>query len=786
MNARSSNRLATLASKLSSNPRELGMQGVIAGLVIVYGVSTFVVHRPPSGYSTIWDGWIYTVAETLPVIPVLLRVRRSSEHRSAWLAMATMIVLNTLGDLVYTYHDQNLRPIPDPAPSDVLYLLSYLAFIVGVALLTQPSFGRVHASVRLDGAIAGLAMGAVAGIAWFEPLLHVSGRPLQVAVGLAYPLCDLVLVVLLVAGLAPHRYRPNWATALLMTGVAWFVLGDVIYLNRTVAGTYVGGTLLDETWIIGLFLVGLAASVRDRRRSRRPRESVSPLAGITVVPVVFGLVSVAVLAAAVLRHVSLVVSSMAIAALCLVIGRMWMTLHEVRQMTLREIHQSAVNFRDARTDYLTRLPNRRAFLEHLQSALSSEPGAADCVGVLLVDLDGFKEVNDALGHAVGDDLLCVVARRFEHRLGARGFLARPGGDEYAFACPVDSEQDMVDIAHEFSEALSDPCVMDGTTVRVDASIGVGVSLPGGSTAGELMRCADVAMYEAKRTQCGVSAYRAENDSNSRNRLALVDELRGAIDARSLILHFQPTLDMRTAKIRGVEALVRWQHPTHGLLYPDSFIPLAEQNGLMPGLTRVVLDLAVAEAARLDRTGQHLQMSVNISRYDLVDEDLAEYIDRVLVLHGFPHNRLTLEITESALGGDPVRAERCVRELRARGLRISIDDYGVGYSSMSQLLGLAIDELKIGKFFVMELISDPRAQAIVRSAIEVARALDLTVVAEGIEDEEVLWSLRQIGTDVGQGYAISYPLPSRQLDEYLAHPDRVRQLFRDFPLPLIAN
>lgn len=786
MNTRSPNRLRALWSKLSSHPRELGMQGVIGGFAIAFCVSTFVVNRPPSGYSTIWDGWIYTIAETLPLIPVLLRVRRSPEFRSAWLAMAMMIVLNTLGDLVYTYHDQNLLPIPSPAPSDVLYLLSYAAFIVGVALLTQSSFGRVHASVRLDGAIAGLAMGAVAGMAWFEPLLHVSGRPLQVAVDMAYPLSDLVLIVLLVAGLAPHRYRPNWSTVLLFTGVAWFVLGDVIYLNQSVAGTYVGGTPLDATWIIGLFFVGLAASARDRRRSGGPRSPVSSPAGITVVPVAFGLVSLAVLVAALLRHVSPVVSTMAIAALCLVIGRMWMTLREVRQMTLREMHQSADNFRDARTDYLTGLPNRRAFLEHLQSAFSSEQATAVRAGVLLVDLDGFKEVNDALGHAVGDQLLCLVARRFEHRLGARGFLARPGGDEYAFACPVDSEQDMVAIAHEFSEALSDPCVIGGTTVRVGASIGVGVSLPGGSTAVELMRCADVAMYEAKRTQCGVSAYRAEHDPNSRDRLTLLDELRDAIDARSLILHFQPTLDMHTAKVRGVEALVRWQHPTQGLLYPDSFVPLAEQNCLIPRLTRAILDLAVVEAARLDRTGQRLQMSVNISRYDLVDEGLAEYIDHVLLLHGFPHDRLTLEITESALGGDPTRAERCVRELRARGLRISIDDYGVGYSSMSQLLGLAIDELKVDKFFVMELISDPRAQAIVRSAIEVARALGLTVVAEGIESKEVLRSLRQMGADIGQGYAISYPLTSRQLDEFLAQPDRVRRLFTDFPLPLTAN
>jgi EAL domain-containing protein (putative c-di-GMP-specific phosphodiesterase class I) len=286
------------------------------------------------------------------------------------------------------------------------------------------------------------------------------------------------------------------------------------------------------------------------------------------------------------------------------------------------------------------------------------------------------------------------------------------------------------------------------------------------------------MYEAKRAQCGASAYRAEDDPNSRDRLALLDALRDAIHNRELVLYYQPTLDMRTATVHGVEALVRWPHPTLGLLYPDTFIPLAERNGLMPQLTRAVLDMAVAQAAQLDRAGQRLHMSVNISRYDLVDEDLPGHIDHVLAVHKFPPERLTLEITESALGGDPERAKRCVAELRALGLRISIDDFGVGYSSMSQLLGLAIDELKIDKSFVFGLNSDPRAQAIVRSAIELARALSLTVVAEGIECEEVLRSLQGIGADIGQGYVIARPLPSSQLDGYLAQAGQARRLHAD--------
>ncbi len=763
-----------LSKRLRRIQPQWWLQLLIAVTMVAYGVSTLVVHRPPSGYNTFWDGGVQNIAGALTVIPLVLRARRSRELRSAWFAMAAGVVLYTLADLVFIYHDQNLKPIPAPAPSDAFFLSCNVAFIIGFAILTQSSFGRVHASVRLDGAIAGLGIAAVAGVVWFEPVLHLSGRPFQAAVDLAYPVCALVLIVLLVAGLAPHHYRPNRTTGLLMIGVAWSVAGSVIFLNQSAAGTYVAGTLLGETWLMSFFFISLAALMGDRRRSGGARSSVSSLVGITVVPVVFGLVSLGVLGTSIYRHDSSVVVILAIAAIGLVICRM--------AMTLREVRHSRTNYQDARTDYLTGLPNRRAFLESLGSTFA-EPNPDRHTGVLLVDLDGFKEVNDALGHGAGDELLCAVAKRFERRLGDRGVLARLGGDEYACACQVNDEDDLIAIAREFVQALSEPCILDGVSVRVGASIGVALSRPGDKTNGELLRCADVAMYDAKRTQSGVSVYRSDVDPHSRERLALIDALRDAITSRDFVLYYQPTLDMRTGTIRGVEALVRWQHPTLGLLYPDSFIPLAEQNGLMPQLTRAVLDMAVGQAARLDRAGHRLVMSVNISRYDLVDEDLSTYVDYVLAHHRFPSDRLTLEITESALADDPDRAERCVRQLRARGLRVSVDDFGVGYSSMSQLLGLTIDELKIDKSFTLALTSDPRAEAIVRSTIELAHALSLTLVAEGIESVDVLRSLQNLGADIGQGYLISRPLTFEQLAEYLALP-RVRRLL--LPVPRLVN
>lgn len=736
------------------------LQLFVGMIVVAFAVSTLVLHSPRTG-NTFWDGWVYTAAEVSCIIPILLRAHREAAFRRAWLAVAAALAMKTTGDVVFTFHDQYLRPVPNPSPSDAFHILAYVLMVGGVTVMMQSSFGRIHASVRLDGAIAGLALAAVAADLWFGPVLDVSGQPLQVVVNMAYPICDVLLLALLVSGLAPRRYRPNWPTGLLMAGVAWWVAGDVVHLNEVAAGTYRTGHFVDVAWLIGFFLIGLSASVSERRRAARARASTGSAAGITIVPVVFGLISLAVISTAVYRQVSAVVLMFAVSALVLVIIRMWMTLREVRQ--------SAANYKDARTDYLTGLPNRRGFLELTEAALFSRDALSGLAGMLLIDLDGFKEVNDALGHAVGDELLSVCARRFERRLAGRGLLARLGGDEYACAVSAETEAELIEIARELGEALTEPCALDGLSVRVGASIGVAAAPSGDTVAEELLRCADVAMYEAKRTQAQLSVYRASADPNSRERLALTNELRDAIDARAFTLYYQPTLDVRTSRVHGVEALVRWRHPTRGLLLPDEFIPLAERHGLIPQLTRAVLEQALTEAVRLDGAGQRLMMSVNISRYDLVDEDLAGYVEELLARHDYPAERLTLEITESALVDDPSRAERGVRELRRLGVRVSIDDFGVGYSSMSQLLALAIDELKIDRSFVTGHTSDARARAIVRSAVELARALQLTVVAEGIEREEELTSLRTIGADIAQGYVIARPLSSRQLDAFLGLP-----------------
>ncbi len=726
--------------------------------VVAYTVSTVTVHRPASGYDSFWDGWMGNLAPILPLVPMGLRIISTRRSRGAWLTIWIGVALYDAGNLIYLWHDQNLTPIPNPAPSDFAYLLGYVFFAVGIAILTQRNYGAVAIATRLDGAVTGLALGALASMLWFDPLLRVSGRPLQVIVGMAYPVMDLVIIVLLISSLSPLRYRPNRSTTLLVLGMTAFVIGDVTYLNQVAADTYVQGTILDATWTIGIWMMGLAAWPREDRRAR-PRTSTTEVPhGITIVPIVFGSVSVAVLALSLLHHTSKVTSLLALAALCLVLGRMALTLREVRNV-------EKTTFRVARVDELTGLPNRRAFFEEGEARFAGlEPGRR--LGVAVVDLGGFKEINDTLGHAAGDELLRVVSQRFVARAAGRGTVARIGGDEFACLFEEASVDAVVDIAKDLVAAFDDPCAVEGVTARVSGSFGIAVCPEHGDTLTELLRCADMAMYDAKATHASLRVYLREDDLRARHRLALVDDLRTTPWGDQLVLHFQPMLDLATDTFRGVEALVRWRHPEFGLLYPDDFVTLTEQTGFIHELTRVVLDLAAAELARLDRAGYSLQMSVNVSRYDLLDDQLPGVVDRVLAAHRVAPERLTLEVTETAISIEPDRAATTIERLRQRGVKVSIDDFGVGYSSLSQLLHLPVDELKIDRSFSFALGADVRALAVVSATVELARALGLAVVAEGIESDQCLRTVRDLGVDVAQGYYVAGPFNAVQLERYL--------------------
>lgn len=737
-----------------------GLQAVIAALVVAYAGSLAWADRPPSGYVTLWDGWVLHLAIALPMVPVAIAARRQPARRLAWAMIGAGIALNATAELVYLLHDQNLSPVPFPAPSDVPYLLSYVGFGVGAVLLGRSGVRDPEPGSALDGLIAGLAIATLVGLVWFGPVLEVSGTVLEATVGLAYPILDLALITILVGNLIITRRRLDRSLVAMTVGVVCFVIGDTTYLSQVAADRYVPGTMLDLTWVIAIFCIGLAASLRPpderrrhpRRRGRRP--------GALATPVTFGAMSTVALGIALAGDPGPVLSLMVVSLFLAVLARTW--------ITLRALHRAeAASSRDAHTDFLTGLSNRRDLVERLEQLGADGPPAPGLVGMVLIDLDGFKEVNDSLGHLVGDELLRIVAARFERAVPPTAIVARLGGDEYACALRVDAVAELAATADALQAVVAEPIALDGMTVRVDASLGLAAARTEDLDVLELLRRADVAMYEAKRAHSGIRSYEPENDPNSRERLALVEDLRGAIERRELVLHYQPAIDLRTGRARGVEALVRWERPGAGLVMPDAFVPLAERFGLIPKLTRSVIEQAVEEIARLSTHGHEICISVNISGSDLVDEHLPTFVTEVLARCGVEPRLLTLEITESVLASDIDRAQRSIDRLRRDGILISIDDYGVGYSSMSQLLSLRVDELKIDKSFVLALESDERASAIVRSAVEFARALGLTVVAEGIETAEVLDRLQRLDVDVAQGYYLARPLTAEQLDGFLA-------------------
>jgi diguanylate cyclase (GGDEF)-like protein len=416
-------------------------------------------------------------------------------------------------------------------------------------------------------------------------------------------------------------------------------------------------------------------------------------------------------------------------------------------------------------DALTGLPNRRQFNQLLEGRLG-RPGAG-ITAVMLMDLDRFKEVNDALGHDTGDALLRRVAERLRTQLGDRGVIARLGGDEFAILLSdVASPAEALAVGEELSRALEPAVAIGQLKINIRASIGIACGPDHGTGPQTLLQRADMAMYAAKETRAGARLYQPQDDKNSAQRLALIAELSTAIERRALHVQFQPKLDPSTGLVTGAEALARWHHPEHGFIAPDVFIPLAEHSGLIRPLTMQVLQIALRHCAAWRRAGHDLHVAVNLSPNALLDVTLPDLVTRLLVETGVPATALTLEITESTLMTDPTGARLTLDRLHAVGVKLSIDDFGTGYSSLGRLRELPIHEVKIDKSFVQRLAVDHRDRAVVRSAVQLGHALDLEVVAEGVEDATTLAHLSREGCNLIQGYHISRPLPADQFEIWL--------------------
>ncbi len=423
--------------------------------------------------------------------------------------------------------------------------------------------------------------------------------------------------------------------------------------------------------------------------------------------------------------------------------------------------------RQALHDGLTGLPNRALLKDRLTAALAEAMRAARPVALLVMDLDRFKEVNDALGHHVGDLMLVRLADRLRELLRDADVIARLGGDEFAVLLTTHvSVEGAVTVARRVHAALLEPFDIDGLRLQTNASIGIAVFPDHATDADALTQRADVAMYQAKRTGSGHAVYKAELDRSSVRRLTLLGDLRRALDSEEFVVHYQPVVDVATGRPVRAEALVRWQHPEHGLLQPEDFIELAEVSGFIQPLARWVLQRTLASASAWWAAGHRVGLAVNLSVRNLYDPGLPGYVGKLLASCDLPPGELMLEVTESELMDDPRLALEVLSEVHRMGVATGIDDFGTGYSSLTYLKDLPIREIKIDRSFVSGMRARADDLIIVRSTIDLGHNLSLDVVAEGVEDELTLLELGALGCDLAQGFHLSPPLTSADFEAWL--------------------
>jgi diguanylate cyclase (GGDEF)-like protein len=572
-------------------------------------------------------------------------------------------------------------------------------------------------------------------------------------------LFDLLLIAAVAGMAAMDGVRLDRRWSVLVGGLLVFAAADVVYALRLERGIYAVGTPLDAGWAAGLALVAfwVDGAARSHDPAARPgRGSVMPLA----VPVMSTAAGLGVLLVGTRVEVSTLAVALAGVTLLAAAAR--------TQFAFRQLVRMADLRRQAATDDLTGLPNRRALYAALRGRL--EEAVPRRSALLVLDLDRFKEVNDSLGHHVGDQLLLEVGTRMRDALRSEDLLARLGGDEFAVLLDGADEAHALAVAGKLRTALTAPFTLEGIALHTGASIGISLFPDHGDDLSTLLRKADMAMYKAKSTRTGHQVYTLSDDPHGDARLRTLEELRSALDGDQLVLHYQPKVDLATGAVGGVEALVRWDHPVRGLLYPGDFLDLIEDAGLMRRMTQVVLESALDQAAEWRRCHRPLTVAVNLSASSLVDADLPGQVDALLRARDLPARSLQLEITEEFLMTDRGRARAILTELRQNGIQIAVDDFGTGYSSLSYLRDLPIDELKLDRSFVFPMADDARAAALVASTVALAHSLGLRMVAEGVENQVSLAELTRYGCDEAQGYLLARPMPAAELDHWLTTRD----------------
>ncbi len=749
------------------------MRGLLGTLVVAYAIGLAVPDPRVSGFADVWLGH---VTAWLPAAVCWLAVRRAGRGHPETVLVALAVTLFAGGNSYYLSHSGSDASLPFPSPADVGYLGFYPFMLAALAVVARHRWQRHASSVWLDGVVGALGAAALLAVV-LQPSLDAARTGSSVAVSVvasAYPVADLLLVAAVMgmsslgAGSGGMRWR------LLVAGLLVFAATDVLYALQVADTSYLVGAPVDAGWSLGLAFVALWADDGARLRAAGPGSA----------PATRGQLLVTGLATATALAVLLTGTQVPVPTPAVVLAALTLLAAAVRtQASFQMVRRIAQLRLEATTDELTGLPNRRS-LYATGRTLADQPTRPRAL--LLLDLDRFKEVNDSLGHHAGDRLLVEAGARLRREVGPDAVLARLGGDEFAVLLD-DVERDAAEtVAARLADALAEPVALEGMVLRGTVSIGIALFPQDGPDLAALLRRADIAMYQAKASDVRHHTYGGADDVASATRLQTVSELRAAIERGELVLHYQPKVDLGSGVVPGVEALVRWQHPTRGLLYPDAFLPLVERGGLMPAMTTALLARAVEQAAAWRSAGRTLSVAVNLSASSLIDEELPDRVAALLSAGGVPPEALQLEITEDIVMANRRRARGILTRLRHLGVHISLDDFGTGYSSLSYLRDLPVDEIKLDRTFVGPMSSDPRATALVASTIALAHGLGLRMVAEGVETEAVLAELTALGCDQAQGYLLSRPVPAADLERWLDARDPRPARVAGVPAPWAAG
>jgi len=686
-----------------------------------------------------------------PVLLLRLLVAASIQRarRAALVALVIGTALWSLGSMVLN-GVENADVTTFPGPGEWLFLAGYGAIAIYLLFDTPRRLSRTLSS-WLESIVICCGTACLAGTVLLTPAAASLGKGgLAGLLALLYPLIDITLGVVVVAQLILHARGGLRESAGLISGLTLFAVADSEFITNLPKGVYHFDMIAVCCWGIGFALI-VGNACRPRRVSGHawtPRGGAALMLGA-------GISAVMVLA---FQPAGTVRAYLTVPAIATLLAAGWRLT-----LALRAASRATEAFRLSQTDDLTLLPNRRFVMNLLDDRLPTE----EPLSLMIMDLDGFKDINDTLGHLAGDSVLKEVATRVSDSLPRDIAIARLGGDEFAAVVRSTDDLYLMEVANTILGAVKESLVIDGVRLAADASIGITKRMEGDTRGSELLRRADVAMYQAKRTRSGSLLYDAQIDEFSREKLELSEELRKAITDDQLIVWYQPKIDAATTELCGIEALVRWRHPKHGLVSPGLFLPAARQAGLMQMLSDEVGRLTVEDMRIWERHGFTPQVSINCAPPELMAGIFIPGLAERLVQAQIPASRMVIEVTEESFLAEPERARLLMQDLSDQGFEIAIDDYGTGFSSLSYLRDLPVHELKLDRSLITGLSNDVRTKMIVSSTLQLAHALGLRVVAEGVEDGETSADLIAMGFDILQGYYLGRPMPPDDLVTWAA-------------------